>query len=292
MVVGASVSVGKELGGTVATDGACVVGTCDGVPVVGTSEGRGVVGAALEGSRLGVGVVGAHDGGIVDGTPLGGGEGCQEGLGDVGMADGGIEGNKVGSRVGTSEGAGVGGRVSSEGAIDGSEEDGALVGIELGLVEGAKVGTCEGWNDGAGVDARVGLPVGTSVGNPVLRWVGRAVRRNVGTPVCPATSGTSDGAGVGLLDATLTETTEIRFASRGGLDPSPTVDATAGSTPPTAACAELVPGSELDSGSDGDTLGALAPEGRAGAILANEAPLAVGTLSAACAELVACEALQ
>jgi hypothetical protein len=261
--------------------------------VEGTAEGCGVFGAALVGSMLGAGVVGAHDGGIVDGTPLGGGEGCQEGLGDVGMADGGIEGNKVGSRVGTSEGAGVGGRVSSEGAIEGSEEEGGLVGIKLGLVEGAKVGTWEGWNDGAGVDARVGLPVGTSVGNPVLRWVGRAVRRNVGTPDCPATSDTSDGAGVGLLDATLTETTEIRFASRGGLDPTPTVDATAGSMPPTAACAELVPGSELDSESDGDPPGsALATEGRAGAILANEAPLAVGPLPAACAELVACAALQ
>ena len=65
--------------------------------MVGTSEGRGVFGAALVGSMLGAGVVGADDGAIVDGTTLGGGEGCQEGLGDVGMADGGIEGNKVGS---------------------------------------------------------------------------------------------------------------------------------------------------------------------------------------------------
>jgi hypothetical protein len=169
MVVGIFVCVGKTLGGMVAADGACVVGTCEGIPVEGTAEGCGVLGAALVGSMLGAGVVGAHDGGIVDGTPLGGGEGCQEGLGDVGMADGGIEGNKVGSRVGTSEGAGVGGRVSSEGAVEGREEEGGLVGIKLGLVEGTKVGTWEGWNDGAGVDTREGLPVGTSVGNPVLR---------------------------------------------------------------------------------------------------------------------------
>ena len=182
----------------------------------------------------------------------------------------------------------MGKRVSSEGAIEGSEEEGGLVGIKLGLVEGAKVGISEGWNDGAGVDTRVGLPVGTSVGNPVLRWVGRAVRRNVGTPDCPRTMGTSDGAGVGLLDWTLTETIEIRFASPGALNPLPTDDATVASTPPPAAWAELSPSSELDGGSDRDPLGSqLAdPAGRAAATLANEAPLAVGTLSAAC--VVAC----
>ena len=85
--------------------------------------------------------MGADDGAIVEGTTLGGGEGCQEGLGDVGMADGGIEGNHVGSRVGTSEGVGVGERVRSDGAIEGSEEEGGLVGIKLGLGEGAKVGS-------------------------------------------------------------------------------------------------------------------------------------------------------
>ena len=39
----------------------------------------------------------------------------------------------------------------------------------------------------------------------------------MGTAVRPAASGTSDGAGVGLLDLTLIETTETRLASAVGL---------------------------------------------------------------------------
>ena len=86
--------------------------------------------------------MGANDGAIVDGTAVGGDDGYQEGLGDVGTGDGGMEGIDVGSRVGTSEGVGVGEGVRSEGAIEGSEE-GGLVGIKLGLGEGAKVGSRE-----------------------------------------------------------------------------------------------------------------------------------------------------
>ena len=117
----------------------------------------------------------------------------------------------------------------------------------------------------------------------------------MGNPVRPATRGTLEGAGVGLLDMTLKETTEIRLASPGGLDPLATVDATEGSTldagTPPAAWAELVPSLELDGRSVGDLLGSplAAPEGRAGAKLANEALLAVGILTA---ELVACAALE
>ena len=40
----------------------------------------------------------------------------------------------------------------------------------------------------------------------------------MGTAVRPAASGTLDGAGVGLLDLTLIETTETRLASAVGLD--------------------------------------------------------------------------
>lgn len=139
LVVGASVSVGRPLGAAVATDGMSVVGTCDGIPVDGTSEGRSVIGAALLGSSLGAGVVGADDGSVVDGRALGGEVGYQVGPGEVGSADGGIEGSKVGSRVGTSEGVGVGGTVCSEGATEGSKEGGLV-----GLVEGANVGSSEG----------------------------------------------------------------------------------------------------------------------------------------------------
>ena len=151
MVVGISVSVGTALGGEVAADGACVVGKCEGIPVEGTADGRGVAGAALVGSTLGAGVVGANDGAIVDGTAVGGDDGYQEGLGDVGTGDGGKEGIDVGSRVGTSEGVGVGEGVRSEGAIEGSDEgaiegsdEGGLVGTKLGLEEGARVGSWEG----------------------------------------------------------------------------------------------------------------------------------------------------
>jgi hypothetical protein len=63
----------------------------------------------------------------------------------------------------------------------------------------------------------VGPAVGTSVGNAVLRCVGRPEGRNVGTAVRPAASGRLDGAGVGLLDLTLIETTETRLASAVGL---------------------------------------------------------------------------
>ncbi len=63
----------------------------------------------------------------------------------------------------------------------------------------------------------MGPSVGTSVGNAVLRCVGRPEGRNVGTAVRPAASGTSDGAGVGLLDLTLIDTIETRLASVVGL---------------------------------------------------------------------------
>jgi hypothetical protein len=112
-------------------------------------------------------------------------------------------------------GASVGKRVRYEGAVEGSE-DGKLVGMKLGLEEGAKVGSSEGSGDGsngAGVTRRVGFSVGISVGNKVLFCVGRAEGRNVGTPVRPAASGAKEGAEVGLLDWTPTETIAMRPAS-------------------------------------------------------------------------------
>ena len=160
--------------------------------------------------------MGADDGSIEDGRALGGEVGYRVGPGDVGAADGGFEGSKLGSRVGTSDGIGVGEMVWREGATEGSVE-GGLVGPKLGLAEGANVGSWEGRNDGDGVDTRVGPSVGTSVGNAVRRYVGRPEGRTVGTAVRPAASGTSDGAGVGLLDVTLTETTETGLASAAGL---------------------------------------------------------------------------
>ncbi len=63
----------------------------------------------------------------------------------------------------------------------------------------------------------MGPSVGTSVGNAVLRCVGRPEGRTVGTAVRPTASGRLDGAGVGLLDLTLIETTETRLASTVGL---------------------------------------------------------------------------
>ena len=251
-VVGSSVSVGKALGVTVATDGSGVVGICEGVPVVGASEGRAVVGAALVGSTLGLGVVGsalgagvvggalgvgvggADEGAIVDGALLGRDDGSQEGPGD-----GGMEGIVVGSSVG-----------NSEGAIEGSEE-GQLVGSKVGLREGAHVGSSDGSRDGASVDLRVGLLLGTRVGNALLRCVGRTDGRNVGSPVRPTASGTLDGAIVGLSDLTITETTETRLTSFVGLDPLAPVEGAAGATlakeavlatgAPIVAWAELLP---------------------------------------------------
>ena len=99
-----------------------------------------------------------------------------------------------------------------EGAVEGSE-DGKLVGMKLGLGEGAGVGSWEGYSDGSSVTLRVGLPVGKSVGNAVLFCVGRADGRKVGTPGRPAASGAKEGAEVGLLDWTPTETIAMRLAS-------------------------------------------------------------------------------
>ena len=92
----------------------------------------------------------------------------------------------------------------------------------------------------------MGPSVGTSVGNAVLRCVGRPEGRNVGTAVHPAASGTLDGAGVGLLDLTLTETVETRLTSALGLGAlvSP-VEGSAGAAFTMGLLVTLLPSAEL-----------------------------------------------